>query len=87
MIRFNSTVNVCLSIIYEVPTYSLASGSSEKGIELADVKFHQCVRLTRFELDRVITFVPPDGDFELLSYRLNINVRKVIVIILMHLLD
>jgi hypothetical protein len=27
-----------------------------------DIKFHQCVRLTRFESDRTISFVPPDGE-------------------------
>ena len=32
-----------------------------KSIELEDVKFHQCVRLTRFENDRTISFIPPDG--------------------------
>jgi AP-1 complex subunit mu len=42
-----------------------------KGIDLDDVKFHQCVRLSRFENDRTISFIPPDGEFELMSYRLN----------------
>ncbi|VDQ04729.1 unnamed protein product [Trichobilharzia regenti] len=39
-----------------------------------DVKFHQCVRLSRFENDRTISFIPPDGEFELMSYRLNTHV-------------
>jgi len=51
---------------------------SEKAVEMEDVKFHQCVRLARFDLDRVITFVPPDGEFELMSYRLNVNVKPLI---------
>ncbi|KAL3315506.1 AP-1 complex subunit mu-1 [Cichlidogyrus casuarinus] len=42
-----------------------------KAVELEDVKFHQCVRLSRFENDRTISFIPPDGEFELMSYRLN----------------
>ena len=41
---------------------------SEK-IELDDVVFHQCVRLGSFENDRSVSFVPPDGDFELMRYR------------------
>jgi hypothetical protein len=45
-----------------------------KSVELEDVKFHQCVRLSRFENDRTISFVPPDGEFELMSYRLNTHV-------------
>ena len=39
-----------------------------KSVELEDVKFHQCVRLSRFENDRTISFVPPDGEFELMGY-------------------
>jgi len=49
-----------------------------KGIELDDVKFHQCVRLSRFENDRTISFIPPDGEFELMSYRLNTSVKPLI---------
>lgn len=51
-------------------------GSAKKGIEMEDIKFHQCVRLTRFESDRTISFIPPDGDFELMSYRLNTTVSR-----------
>ena len=45
-----------------------------KSVELEDVKFHQCVRLSRFDNDRTISFIPPDGEFELMSYRLNTHV-------------
>jgi AP-1 complex subunit mu len=45
-----------------------------KAVELEDVKFHQCVRLSRFDNDRTISFIPPDGEFELMSYRLNTHV-------------
>ena len=53
-----------------------ASGRTSRGksIEMEDVKFHQCVRLSRFENDRTISFIPPDGEFELMSYRLNSQV-------------
>jgi AP-1 complex subunit mu len=37
---------------------------------MEDVKFHQCVRLARFESDRTNSFIPPDGEFELMSYRI-----------------
>ena len=52
------------------------SGSKNKSVELEDVKFHQCVRLSRFDNDRTISFIPPDGDFELMSYRLSTQVRQ-----------
>lgn len=38
-------------------------------IEVDDMVFHQCVRLTNFANDRAISFIPPDGEFELLRYR------------------
>lgn len=49
-----------------------------KAIEMEDVKFHQCVRLSRFENDRTISFIPPDGEFELMSYRLSTPVKPLI---------
>ena len=52
--------------------------NSTKAIEMEDVKFHQCVRLSRFENDRTISFIPPDGDFELMSYRLQTSVKPLI---------
>ena len=55
-----------------------AAGKSAKTVEIEDIKFHQCVRLTRFENDRTISFIPPDGEFELMSYRLNTQVKPLI---------
>ncbi|KAL2764335.1 AP-1 complex subunit mu-2 isoform 2, partial [Daubentonia madagascariensis] len=51
--------------------FELTGRSKNKSVELEDVKFHQCVRLSRFDNDRTISFIPPDGDFELMSYRLS----------------
>lgn len=36
-----------------------------------DCSFHPCVRYNRFERDKVVSFVPPDGAFELMRYRVN----------------
>jgi len=41
------------------------------------MKFHTCVRLSKFENERVISFIPPDGDFELISYRLDVRVKPL----------
>ncbi|XP_055388747.1 AP-2 complex subunit mu-like [Condylostylus longicornis] len=38
-------------------------------VALDDVRFHQCVRISRFEADRAITFIPPDGTFELMTIK------------------
>lgn len=51
--------------------FEITGRGKSKSVELEDVKFHQCVRLSRFENDRTISFIPPDGEFELMSYRLN----------------
>ena len=36
------------------------------------------VSYTLFENDRTISFIPPDGEFELMSYRLNTHVKPLI---------
>jgi len=48
--------------------------AQRRSIELDDVTFHQCVDLTRFSGEKTITFVPPDGAFELMKYRVTDNV-------------
>eukprot|EP01010_Urceolus_cornutus_P003793 NODE_555_length_1550_cov_140.281146_g417_i0.p1 GENE.NODE_555_length_1550_cov_140.281146_g417_i0~~NODE_555_length_1550_cov_140.281146_g417_i0.p1 ORF type:complete len:424 (-),score=89.83 NODE_555_length_1550_cov_140.281146_g417_i0:118-1389(-) len=45
----------------------LLSFFNPKAIE--DVAFHPCVRFARYEQDRSLSFVPPDGHFELMKYR------------------
>jgi AP-2 complex subunit mu-1 len=50
------------------------SSTATKGISIEDIKFHQCVRLSDFNKDRTITFIPPDGLFELMTYRVTENV-------------
>lgn len=55
-----------------------ASAAKGKAVELEDMKFHQCVRLARFENDRTISFIPPDGEFDLMTYRLNTHVKPLI---------
>ncbi|KAF9011599.1 clathrin adaptor, mu subunit [Hymenopellis radicata] len=60
-------------------TPNLVIDKSEKGmsdaVELDDCRFHQCVRLNDFDADRSISFIPPDGEFELMRYRATTNVK------------
>ena len=35
--------------------------------KVEDATFHQCVNLSTYEAQKVITFVPPDGEFELMK--------------------
>ncbi|CAD7936785.1 unnamed protein product [Amoebophrya sp. A25] len=62
-------------LLFEQTGRPMAKG---KAVEMEDIKFHQCVRLARFENDRTISFIPPDGEFELMSYRLNTHVKPLI---------
>lgn len=38
---------------------------------LDDVSFHPCIRFKRWESERVLSFIPPDGNFRLISYRVS----------------
>lgn len=53
----------------------LNTSKSTTFINLNDVKLHRCVRLGKFEEDRSILFVPPDGEFQLMRY----NVSNIIL--------
>jgi len=48
--------------------------SKANAIEIDDCTFHQCVKLGKFDSDRTISFIPPDGEFELMKYRTTENV-------------
>jgi AP-2 complex subunit mu-1 len=48
--------------------------STTKGISIEDIRFDQCVRLSDFNKDRTITFIPPDKLFNLMTYRVTENV-------------
>lgn len=51
-------------------------GSIENSlVELDDCQFHQCVKLGKFDSDRTISFIPPDGEFELMRYRSTRNIN------------
>jgi len=45
---------------------------------MEDIKFHQCVRLNKFEQERNIAFIPPDGEFDLMTYRLDTHIKPLI---------
>lgn len=38
---------------------------------LDDVSFHPCVRFKRWENEKILSFVPPDGNFRLISYHID----------------
>lgn len=56
----------------KTPGKPSANGSQD--VELDDCQFHQCVRLGKFDSEKVIHFIPPDGEFELMRYRMTENI-------------
>ena len=53
-------------------------GEGKDSVDLQDLKFHDCVQLDKYESERQIVFNPPDGEFELMNYRLPQRVRPLI---------
>lgn len=45
---------------------------------LDDVSFHPCVRYKRWETEKILSFVPPDGNFRLMSY--HVGAQSVVAI-------
>ncbi|GMM48435.1 Apm1 protein [Pichia kluyveri] len=54
---------------------------TKSSIEVEDVKFHQCVQLEKFENDKIITFIPPDGECDLITYRVHSDILKPLFLI------
>mmetsp|Transcript_25898 Transcript_25898/g.46918 ORF Transcript_25898/g.46918 Transcript_25898/m.46918 type:complete len:427 (-) Transcript_25898:398-1678(-) len=52
-----------------------SAAQRKPGVEIDDCTFHRCVRLGKFDADRTITFIPPDGEFELMRYRVTDNIN------------
>lgn len=48
-------------------------GEIEKSINIDDLKFDRCVKLSKFDRENAITFTPPDGKFTLMTYRVSSN--------------
>lgn len=46
---------------------------------IEDCSFHPCVRYARFENEGVVSFVPPDGNFELMRYRIDAQKVRTLV--------
>ena len=63
---------------FDMGDHKLDGPKNSNNIDLEDVHFHQCVRLATFDNDKTISFIPPDGQFDLMSYRLHTQVRPLI---------
>ena len=66
--------NVSLGLNDKVLYDQKGKNSYNTTVEMDDLKFHKCVDLNKFDSERSIDFVPPDGEFNLMSYRLDLQV-------------
>jgi AP-1 complex subunit mu len=69
--------NVTIGLNDKIVLQSLGKDTTNS-IEMEDLKFHQCVNKKKYEMDRTIEFIPPDGEFELMSYRLDMSIKPLI---------
>jgi AP-4 complex subunit mu-1 len=53
----------------------IGKGNGYGSVVLDDCIFHECVRLDEFDATRTLHFVPPEGEFTLLNYRINGDFR------------
>lgn len=71
---------VSLNEIISIDTTTNNNQSNTKSIVIDDVSFHRCVNLSRFEQDHSISFIPPDGEFTLMKYRINNRVTVPFIV-------
>jgi len=61
-------------IVMEAKGKGLSGGGDDPArsgkpvVVIDDCQFHQCVKLSKFETEHSISFIPPDGEFELMRY-------------------
>lgn len=67
--KFGLNDRLMMEVLEEKGARKSASKATTGTVQLEDCQFHQCVRLGKFESDRTISFIPPDGEFELMRYR------------------
>lgn len=51
---------------------------------IEEYSFHPSVRLSRFAADRVVSFVPADGSFTLMSYKVRKALRNSLTDVSVH---
>jgi len=44
-------------------------------LEIDDCNFHECVKLDEWENHRTLSFLPPDGEFVVMNYRITSDFR------------
>ncbi len=58
-----------------VPAGQTHASNQAEGSYVKGVTFHPCVNLGRYNESQILSFVPPDGEFELAKYRVTEGIR------------
>ena len=53
-------------IVMESKGKAQDESKTKSSIAIDDCQFHQCVKLSKFETEHAISFIPPDGEYELM---------------------
>jgi len=56
-------------VVLETKSKAAEDTKTKASIAIDDCQFHQCVKLSKFETEHAISFIPPDGEYELMRYR------------------
>eukprot|EP00124_Ichthyophonus_hoferi_P003230 Ihof_evm3s269 gene=Ihof_evmTU3s269 len=59
---------VCTALLSGIPEVVMTFNNSRS---FQDASLHPCVRYRKWDQDRILSFVPPDGTFTLMTYRIN----------------
>ena len=70
--RWLALFALCLSVTTYGYAFAISGKSGDESsrtkssIAIDDCQFHQCVKLSKFETEHAISFIPPDGEYELM---------------------
>lgn len=73
-ILYNNLCDCLLNIFIDFMNSGGLSGNTDNDaartgkpvVVIDDCQFHQCVKLSKFETEHSISFIPQDGEFELM---------------------
>eukprot|EP00796_Vickermania_ingenoplastis_P005234 gene5234-3748_t len=69
-------------LLLNTKVFGEGSGESDSSVSrLEGVAFHSCVRLNRHDEAQKLCFVPPDGEFMLMSYKSSVDVSPPLTVV------
>lgn len=74
MMGFNDKFNFSRASATEDHGGEMVVAGVAGGLVVEDFTFHPCVDSNKVASERVVSFIPPDGEFALMNYRLSSRV-------------